>query len=382
MKINKVFSGVVLAVATSVALGSCTDQIKFGDSFLEKAPGGSATQDTIFNNAEYTRQFLTGVYALQYYGLPYRSSTANPRSSSYWSGQIESMSDCWQLNFTSSEVYNSIYQGSLTAASGNAIYGYDKENVWQQVHAAYLLIENIERTPDMEQSEKERMKAEAKCLIASSYFNMMRCYGGLPLLKHSYEVNDKFVDANRSSIESTVKFIVGLLDEAINTESLPWSYDQSDAATQTGHWTKAAAMGMKCKVLQFAASPLFNDDQPYYAGEYTVTNDSCVWYGGKKQELWTECRKACDDFFNQLAAKGGYELLQAKAKTPEAYRFAFRQAYNSQSSPEVLMSVRMVTSNRDSKYQWYSLRNNARMSYNPTQELVEMYPWADGKPFN
>ena len=110
MKINKVFSGVVLAVATSVALGSCTDQIKFGDSFLEKAPGGSATQDTIFNNAEYTRQFLTGVYALQYYGLPYRSTTANPRSSSYWSGQIESMSDCWQLNFTSSEVYNSIYQ--------------------------------------------------------------------------------------------------------------------------------------------------------------------------------------------------------------------------------------------------------------------------------
>lgn len=382
MKLNKVFSGVVIAVASSMALGSCTDQIKFGDSFLEKAPGGSATQDTIFNNAEYTRQFLTGVYALQYYGLPWRSSNANPGSASYWNGQIESLSDCWQLNFTSSAVYKSIYQGTLTASADNAIFGYNKENIWQQVHAAYLLMENIERTPDMEQSEKERMKAEAKCLIASSYFNLMRFYGGLPLIKHSYDVNDKFADANRASIESTVKFIVGLFDEAINSGALPWVYGADDAATQAGHWTKAAAMGMKCKVLQFAASPLFNDAQPYYAGEYTATNDSCVWYGGKKQELWTECRKACDEFFSQLAANGGYELLQAKAKTPEAYRYAYRQAYSSQSSPEVLMGVRMTTTNKNSKYQWYSLKNNARYSYNPTQEYVEMFPWADGKPFN
>ncbi len=382
MKRNKVFVGAVLALATAISLGSCTDQIKFGDSFLEKAPGGSATQDTIFNNAEYTRQFLTTIYTMQYYGLPFRSSSASPGSASYWNGQIESLSDCWQLNFQSSAVYKLFYQGALTASSDNTVFGYNKERVWELVYTAYNLMENLERVPGMEQSEKDKIKAEAKCLIASAYFNLMRFYGGLPLVKRSYDVNESFTDVKRSSIESTVNYIVGLLDDAINAKSLPWAYGADEASSETGHWTKAAAMGLKCKVLQFAASPLFNDAQPYYAGEYTADNDSCVWYGGKKQELWTECRQACEEFFSQLAANGGYELLQATGTTPEAYRFAYRQAYSTQSSPEVLIGVRMTTSNKNSRYQWYSLRDNDRYSYNPTQEFIEMFPWADGKPFD
>ena len=382
MKQNKVFLGAVLGLMASMALGSCTDQIKFGDSFLEKAPGGQATQDTIFNNAEYTRQFATNLYSYQYYGLPWQATSSQPLSSSYYSGQIEALSDCWQFNFTSSTIYNSFYKGTLTAQSTNGVFGFNTENIWPQIHQAYLLLENIDRVPGMEESEKTQIKAETKCLIASSYFNLMRVYGGLPLIKRTYSFVDDFADAPRSSIKTTVDFIVGLFDEAINSGSLPWSYSADDAAKETGHWTKAAAMGMKCKVLQYAASPLFNDDKPYYDGEYTATNDSCVWYGGKKQELWTECRQACDDFFSQLATNGGYELEQAKGNTPDDYCFAYRKAYNSQDSKEVLLSVRKTTSNKNTSYQWYALRNNARYSYNPTQEYIEMFPWADGKPFN
>ena len=33
---------------------ACTDKIAFGNSFLEKAPGGSVTKDTVFNSAVYT----------------------------------------------------------------------------------------------------------------------------------------------------------------------------------------------------------------------------------------------------------------------------------------------------------------------------------------
>ena len=38
-----------------------------GNSFLEKAPGGSVTKDTVFNNAEYTKQFLTNLYGCLLY---------------------------------------------------------------------------------------------------------------------------------------------------------------------------------------------------------------------------------------------------------------------------------------------------------------------------
>mgnify|MGYP007045044335 CR=1 FL=1 len=56
-----------LAVIFTITMASCTEQINFGNSFLEKAPGGDVPADTVFNSAEYTQQFLTSVYALQYY---------------------------------------------------------------------------------------------------------------------------------------------------------------------------------------------------------------------------------------------------------------------------------------------------------------------------
>ena len=54
----------------SILFSSCVDQIKFGDSFLEKAPDtGDMNQDTIFGKADYARAFLWKTYSKLYYGL-------------------------------------------------------------------------------------------------------------------------------------------------------------------------------------------------------------------------------------------------------------------------------------------------------------------------
>ena len=57
MKLNNIFRGIVLTAVIGSAVTGCTEQIKFGDSFIEKTPGGDVTIDTIFNSAEYTQQF-------------------------------------------------------------------------------------------------------------------------------------------------------------------------------------------------------------------------------------------------------------------------------------------------------------------------------------
>ena len=89
-KYNKWIFNVASGLAlTSVIATSCVDEIKFGNSFLEKAPGGSVTKDTVFNNAEYTRQFLTNLYGMQYYGLPYKN-VANQESSNQLIRHVES----------------------------------------------------------------------------------------------------------------------------------------------------------------------------------------------------------------------------------------------------------------------------------------------------
>lgn len=69
-KYNKWIFNVASGLAlTSVIATSCVDEIKFGNSFLEKAPGGSVTKDTVFNNAEYTKQFLTNLYVCNIMGF-------------------------------------------------------------------------------------------------------------------------------------------------------------------------------------------------------------------------------------------------------------------------------------------------------------------------
>ena len=64
--------------------------------------------------------------------------------------------------------------------------------------------------------------------------------------------------------------MIKLLDEAINSGVLPWAYgvgdDADGSSTYVGRWTMAGAMALKCKIWQFAASPLFNDNQGYAGG--------------------------------------------------------------------------------------------------------------------
>ena len=120
-----------------------------------------------------------------------------------------------------------------------------------------MFIENVDRVPDMDSAEKARLIAEAKVLIASRYFDMFRHFGGLPLVDKTYDVQAVY-EVPRATAAATVEFMVGLLDAAINEPELPWSLGTDDSNWQ-GRFTKAAAMALKCKMLLFAASPLFND---------------------------------------------------------------------------------------------------------------------------
>jgi len=111
---NKWFIGAMLGAAVCLVSTSCVDEIKFGNSFLDKAPGGNATIDTVFNSAEYTRQFLNTCYSRQYYGLPYNTdSNGNiPDSSSPYLGKKDALTDCWSLYFSDATVYQQYYLGT------------------------------------------------------------------------------------------------------------------------------------------------------------------------------------------------------------------------------------------------------------------------------
>ena len=144
-------------------------------------------------------------------------------------------------------------------------------------------------------------------------------------------------------------------------------------------------MALKAKILTFAASPIYNAAQGYYGGSSEAEQKHMVWYGDFKQERWEKALKACQDFFDALNANGWYELTQAESKTPDGYRQAYRMGYAYQGSKEILHSTRVggIDAFKSGTYTWHQwLDSPARQNCLPTEEYVEMFPWADGTPFD
>jgi len=143
IKNKNVGSVVALVGLVLIATTSCVDELKFGNAFLEKAPGGTVTADTVFNNAEYTRQFLTTIYAYQYYGLPYVNDQSMAWVNNPYVGKFEVLSDCWHNHWSSTAMTSEYYSGAHTSGYGRYQdkFDYLHNKVWEAVRAAWLLIE-------------------------------------------------------------------------------------------------------------------------------------------------------------------------------------------------------------------------------------------------
>ena len=397
---HKIISGVVALMIGSMAFSACTDEVKFGDAFIEKTPGGTVSLDTVFSSAEYTKQFLVGLYVLQYYGLPFKNATVAPWSTSYWNCKMDALTDCYQQHFSNGAAFGKYYGGLLTSAdianTDHPLISYTHDYVWETVRRCYLLMDNIDKVPGLTDAEKANMIAQAKCLIASRYFDLYSIYGGLPIIDKTFTGLEGTYEIPRATAEETANFMVKLLDEAI--PNLRWAYNgtttDTDAENNTGRWTAAGAMALKAKILLFNASPLYNADQGYYGGTTEAEQQHLVWHGGFDQARWQRALTACEDFFKANASNGNwYQLNQPAASSRisiEDYRQAYRMGYIYQGSREILHCTRVTgTTSNKASYQWanfvgpFGTSNGPfRHSYCPTEEYVEMFPWSDGTPFN
>lgn len=150
------------------------------------------------------------------------------------------------------------------------------ENLWANYYAgirkANLFLENIDRVPLLRRDNqegvdpvrlavRERMKGEARFLRAYFYFELVKRYGGVPLVLHSLSLEDD-LDVPRSSIDDCIEQIVLDCDAAV--ERLPRVYGASgstvelDDIGQAGRATQGSALALKARALLYYASPLFN----------------------------------------------------------------------------------------------------------------------------
>lgn len=359
---------VSLIVSGACLFGSCK---KFGDDFLNKTPGTDITIDTIFSSKKYAERAIASAYIDLPYGVPYGWGANQDKMGI---DLLEAITDIGQsyLNWGSS-AQNHYYEGKYNASVANRYdtkFAYNNERCWQSIRAANIFIENVDRVPDMTEQEKEVRKAEAKMVMAVHYTEMFRHFGGVPLVDKAIYPGDSY-SYPRATIEETVNYIVGLCDQAAAV--LPWTTQGEN----DGRFNAAAALGLKVRVLLFAASPVFNDDKPYLDG--AASSAKHTWYGNKDLQRWDRVVKAGDEFMAKLNASGYYKIL----KTGN-YRKDFQDSWYKRANGEVLISTRVANTCPDIwDGTFYFMQSSGWYGSGcVTLNYVDMFSMADGTPFN
>ncbi|MDR1153762.1 MAG: RagB/SusD family nutrient uptake outer membrane protein, partial [Bacteroidales bacterium] len=378
---------ILLVVLTAGCLASCV-----GDWETMEAPEASqqVTLDSLFSNGTDADRVLTSAYAQLWYGLPWTNYHERARHMNC--GVMETLGDNYESYISYDKVNRAYYTGNMdagkedqdskywygTASTNNPM---SAEGQWVGIRRAYIFLENADHVPDWDEATKARKKGEAKMVIACLHADMFRHFGGLCCVDRTYSPIEEF-KVERRSVKETVKFITGLCDDALNV--LPWQLTDN-ISTNDGRFTGAAALGLKIRVLLFAASPLFNSGEPYRPGSegYESVQNHQVWTGGYDPAMWQDVVDAGKQFFDSVAVYGVPVLT-----TGSDYLGTFRKTYFSRqgNGGEALISTRVITSAslEGGSFPWYYYFNNAlnQGMANATLEYADMFPMADGTPFD
>ena len=335
----------ILAVLGLLALTSC-------DFVLQKPDTtGTVDRDAVFGTKKNAESALMSCYAnALIHGLPGGMGIQH--------GTLGAISGEINRGYNWHGTYNVAQQGlSVNGADGSDAGADSYGNNWRFIRQCFIVKENIDMVEDMEQKDKDVIKAEATALIAYRYMGMFYRYGGVPIVTKSFEASDDLT-AGRATLEEMLQYILDLCDEAY--AGLPASWD----AANTGRMTQGAVLAIKARTLMFAARPLFNNTTPYLDNG-SLNNLIC--FGTKDNERWKDAIDANEAVLTWAAANG-VKLVDtggagAGAPNPKAFE-DYATATSTPANSEIILAYKRNSSDKYSNYISYYHNCSPYWDYN------------------
>lgn len=201
-------------------------------------------------------------------------------------------------------------------------------------------------------AEMIRLKYEVRFLRALYYFELVKRYGGVPLI--TKELSADQVNLKRNTLDECIKFVTSECDSAAN--NLPLDYSAISLSTNYGRAGKLAALALKSRMLLYAASDLFNN--PSWAAGY-ATPELISLPAGDRNVRW----KAAAD-----AAKAVIDLVPSPALG------AYNTLFNNFNLPEIIMARRNSAASNDFEKATYPIGYDLGNSgTTPSGNLVDAY---------
>ncbi|KQS30858.1 RagB/SusD family nutrient uptake outer membrane protein [Dyadobacter sp. Leaf189] len=207
------------------------------ESKLDLTPVTNLTNATYYKTAEDAKAALGACYAAIGNLDPFADLVTTDDAIPFLTGAAD-RPQLWRYEITTANSFIAQYAGGFR--------GINRSNIV------------IDRLPGitMDEALKTRYIAEARFLRALHYFNLVRWYGGVPIVT-SETASLEGLEVEKASVEEVYKLII---DDLTAAESvLPATYPASDV----GRATKGAAMGILAKVYITMAGT--NRQSPYWA---------------------------------------------------------------------------------------------------------------------
>lgn len=196
------------------------------DGFLDKIPMDEMTDASFWANESDAVQYTTGLY---HYLMPPVDDVV--------------LTDSYTDNAVPVHLHDP--QGDISGGTLTSTNGFVANAWWycyESIRRCNIFFQNIENCP-MDAELKERLIGETQFLRAYAYADLVRRWGGVPLLTTPLELNEPI--PARSSAEEIYDFIIDELEQA--KDKLPLSYDEANI----GRATRGAALSLEAIIHLF-----------------------------------------------------------------------------------------------------------------------------------
>ncbi len=336
------------AVLVLLGLTSC-------NGVMDVTPKDQLSDEAVFTDPNLAQAFVNDMYRGLGHGL-YEIMLASMTDESHFIH-----------NYNTESVVKSIITSSDRGAIDDGRFAhFNWGPTYSRIRQTNIFLSKIDATT-FDDALKQRMKGEVFFLRAYFYHNLMRMYGGVPIITKVYGLNEDY-QAARNTFQETVAFIVASADSA--AALLPLSYSGADV----GRATKGAALALKARVRLYAASELYNMNP---CGQ----SENCYAGPQDRAALW----RAAKDAAKAVMDLGIYGLFRPSPANAQEAAKNYGDLFLQTMSEEVILS-RFFLSTRDDGYN-PGLHNGPNGFHTwggntPIQNLVDDYRMTDGSKFD
>lgn len=256
---------------------------------------------------------------------------------------------------------------------------------WQQMYvrirACNLAIENLKKATTFPKAVVDRLSGEAKFMRAYYYHQLVRYFGGVPLVDKSFALTDADFLTKRNTMKECIAFIERECDESAAL--------LSGKTLASGRASSAAALALKSRILLYAASDLYDATTAKSRSTAMAAYGNpefLAYVDGNRVERWTKAKNAAKAVLD-LSGFGNMLNLSSPANKDNGSANYQNNALARNGGERELIFARYFTNAKTENGGRIGLFNGPN-GYNnwagnaPIQNFVDDYEMMDGTKFS